>query len=66
MIDHCPFDQFTPDGDSHYIVDFPFIDRAYYYDMLMGLGDKCECLAPANVREKLSKKIACLAELYKD
>ena len=60
------FDQFTPDGDCHYIVKFPFIDRDYYYDMLLSLGDKCECLAPTNIREKLSKKISCLAELYKD
>ena len=66
MLDHCSFDQFTPDGDRHYIVDFPFIDRDYYYDMLLSLGDKCECLAPANVREKLSKKMAALAAIYKD
>lgn len=66
MLDYCSFDQFTPDGDSRYIVKFPFIDRDYYYDMLLSFGDKCECLEPANVREKLSKKISSLAAMYKD
>ena len=66
MLDYCSFDQFAPDGDCHYIVKFPFIDRDYYYDMLLSLGDKCECLEPANVREKLSKKISCFAAMYKD
>lgn len=66
MLDYCPFDHFTPDGDSHYIVNFPFIDRDYYYDMLLSFGDKCECLEPESVREKLSKKISCLATMYKD
>lgn len=66
MLDYCSFDQFTPDGDSHYIISFPFIDRDYYYDMLLSFGDKCECLEPANVREELSRKISCLATMYKD
>ncbi|MGN0344662.1 MAG: helix-turn-helix transcriptional regulator [Lachnospiraceae bacterium] len=66
ILDYCSFDQFTPDGDSFYIVKFPFIDRDYYYDMLLSFGDKCECLEPVNVREKLSKKISVLAVMYKD
>ena len=64
MLDYCSFNQFTPDGDSHYIIHFPFIDRDYYYDMLLGFGEKCECLEPANVREKLLKKISYLSTMY--
>ena len=32
--------------------------------MLLRFGDKCECLGPAPVREKLWQKIQKLAALY--
>ena len=64
VLDYCPFEQFMSDGDSHYIVSFPFIDRDYYYDMLLILGDKCECLEPAYIREKLQEKIKKLSAIY--
>ncbi len=65
VMEYCAFDRFTPDGDEHYLVRFPFIDREYYYDRLLFFGDRCECVAPAHVREKLRQRIQCLAELYK-
>lgn len=64
LLDYCSFDRFTPDGDSHYLVSFPFIDRDYYYGILLSFGDKCECLAPDSVKKKLQEKILQLSELY--
>lgn len=64
VLDDCAYDRFSPDGDSHFIVRFPFIETDYYYDMLLRFGDKCECLAPPSVREKLRQKIQKLAALY--
>ena len=32
----------------------------------LSLGDKCEILEPAHVREKLKQKIKNLAEIYSD
>lgn len=46
------------------IVDFPFIDDEYSYNILLGFGDKCECIAPAPIREKLIKKIENLLKIY--
>lgn len=60
----CPYDRFLPDGDEYYIVAFPFIDNEYHYDLLLGFGDKCECLAPAHVRGKMEQKIHDMAALY--
>lgn len=48
--DYCTCEQAVPDGE-HYIVNFPFIENEYYYDILF--GDQCECLEPpsASVRK---------------
>lgn len=64
VLDLCAYEHFTPDGDEHFIVNFPFIDRDYYYDMLLSFGDKCECLEPLYVREKVKHKIQNIAALY--
>lgn len=64
VLDYCTYDQFSPDGDSHYIVHFPFIETDYYYDMLLSFGDKCECLEPPQIREELCLRIFTLASIY--
>ena len=64
VLDFCAYNRFTPDGDEHYLVDFPFIENDYNYDVLLSFGDKCECLAPPHVRRELKRKIEALAALY--
>lgn len=64
VLDLCPYENFTPDGEEHYIVDFPYIENDYYYDVLLSFGDKCECLAPPHVRAEMKRKIQQLAALY--
>jgi predicted DNA-binding transcriptional regulator YafY len=63
MLDYCAYENFSPDGDEHYIVDFPFIENDYYYDMLLSFGDKCECLEPY-IRKEMKRKIQEIAALY--
>ena len=63
ILDFCDYEHFTADGEEYYIVDFPFIDRDYYYDMLLSFGDKCECLEPLHVREKIKYKVQSIAAL---
>lgn len=65
LLDYCTYDQFIPDGDSHFIVQFPFIERDYYYHILLGFGDQCECLEPKHVRTEMMRKIEHLSTLYK-
>ena len=60
----CTYDHVMPDGDEHYIVDFPFIDKEYYYDMLLSFGNKCECLEPIYVRTEMKRRIHEMAAIY--
>ncbi len=64
VLDYCCYEDFLPDGDEHYIVDFPFIENDYYYDILLGFGNKCECLEPPHVRENMRHKIHDISVIY--
>jgi predicted DNA-binding transcriptional regulator YafY len=64
VLDYCAYEDFTPDGDEHYIVDFPFIENEYYYDILFSFGDKCECLVPYHIRTEMKRRIHDIAVLY--
>lgn len=64
VLEHCTFDKISLDDEEHYLVNYPFIDREYYYDMLLNFGEKCECLAPESVRQKLKEKIEKLLRVY--
>lgn len=64
VLEFCTYDHFLPDDDEHYIVNFPFIENEYYYDILLSFGDKCECLGPLHVRAKMRRKIQDIAALY--
>jgi len=63
MLDYCAYEDFSPDGDEHFIVDFPFIENEYYYDILLSFGDKCECLEP-HIRKEMKRKAQNIAALY--
>jgi predicted DNA-binding transcriptional regulator YafY len=64
VLDFCTYQQFSPDGDEHYIVTFPFIENEYYYNILFSFGTQCECLAPLHIRTELIRRIQDLATLY--
>ena len=64
VLEFCSYDHFVPDGDAHYIVNFPFIENEYYYDILLSFGDKCECLEPPHIRTKMGKRIRNVAAIY--
>ena len=61
---YCTYDQFTPDGDEYYIVNIPMIENDYHFDIILGFGAKCECLAPSHVRTKIKRKIQNMAAIY--
>lgn len=64
VLDYCTFEHFAPDGDEHYFVIFPFIENAYYYDILLGFGDRCECLEPLYIRSEMKRRIDNIAAIY--
>lgn len=63
-LEYCTYDHFVRDGDEYYIANFPFIQNDYYYDILLGFGDKCECLEPSHVRTEIKRKIRNMAAIY--
>lgn len=64
VLDYCSFEHFIPDGNEHYLVDFPFIENDYYYNVLFSFGNNCECLEPSHVRTEMKRKIKEIAALY--
>ena len=66
VLDYCTYEYFSPDGDEHYIVSFPFIENEYYYNILFSFGDKCECLEPLHIRTEMKRRIHDIASLYEN
>ncbi len=64
VLDVCGYEHVSPDGDAHYLVRYPFIENDYHYDMLLGFGDRCECLEPPHIRAELKRRIRAMAALY--
>ncbi|MVB10503.1 WYL domain protein [Caprobacter fermentans] len=64
VLDYCADENFSPDGEEHYIVSFPFTENEYYYDILLSFGDKCECLEPYHIRAEMKRRIHDIAALY--
>ena len=66
VLDFCTYEHFSPDDDEHYIVNFPFIENEYYYNILFSFGDKCECLEPLHIRTEMKRRIHDIATLYEN
>ena len=66
VLDYCSYEDFSPDGDDHYLVSFPFIENEYHYDILLSFGDKCECLEPLHIRTEMKRRIHDIASLYEN
>ncbi len=64
VLDYCTYEHLSLDGDESYIADFPFVENEYYYGILLGFGDKCECLEPLNVRAEMKRRIQGVAAIY--
>ena len=66
VLDYCTYEHFSPEGDEHYIVSFPFIENEYHYNILFGFGDKCECLEPLHIRTEMKCRAYNIAALYEN
>lgn len=64
VLEYCTFEHFVPDGDKHYLVQFPFIENEYHYDILFSFGTRCECLEPLHIRAEMKRRARELADLY--
>lgn len=66
VLDFCTYEDISPDGDEYYIVSFPFVENEYHYHILLGFGEKCECLGPPHVREEMKRRVMAVAAVYGD
>lgn len=64
VLDYCAYEDFSQDGDAHYIVRFPFIENEYYYNILFSFGDKCECLEPEYIRAEMKRRAHEILAIY--
>ncbi|WP_194191589.1 helix-turn-helix transcriptional regulator [Clostridium chrysemydis] len=64
MVERCGEDNVKAFSDDKFIVDFPFVADDLGYNILMGFGDKCECIGPENMRLELIKRIRKLLSVY--
>ncbi len=64
LLDYCSYEHFSPVDDEYYIVDFPFVENDYNYDLLLSFGLKCECLEPLHIRKEMQRKTQALASKY--
>lgn len=64
VLEFCPEDAVSPDGERHRTVRFPFIENDYHYGILLGFGDRCECMEPPHVREEVKRRVRNLAAMY--
>ena len=64
VLDFCTYEDFSSDGNEHYIVNFPFVENEYHYDILLSFGNKCECLEPLHIRAEIKRRIHDIAAIY--
>jgi predicted DNA-binding transcriptional regulator YafY len=64
VLNYCTHEQFSPDGNEHFIVSFPFIENEYFYSILFSFGNKCECLEPLHIRTEMKRRIHDIASVY--
>jgi len=64
ILDHCGEENIVAYKDNKLIVNFPFMEDEFGYNLLLSFGAKCECLEPANVRNELIKRIKNLSDIY--
>ncbi|BBA52461.1 YafY family protein [Fusobacterium varium] len=64
ILERCEEENITYCGKNKMIVDFPFVDDDFGYELLLSFGNKCECLEPVEVREKMIEMIKNMIKIY--
>ena len=64
ILERCEEENITYCGKNKMIVEFPFVDDDFGYELLLSFGNKCECLELVEIREKLIEKIRNMLHIY--
>ncbi len=66
ILDFCPMEKIKKAGPGHFLVEFPFIENDYYFNLLLGFGSRCECISPLEIRGKIAERLESMIRIYKD
>jgi predicted DNA-binding transcriptional regulator YafY len=64
MIEQCGEENIKRYKNNKLLIDFPFINDDFGYNLLLSYGDKCECLEPINIRNELIRRIKSMLDKY--
>ncbi len=64
VADRCGEEYIRPYGENKLLVRLPFAEDDLGYNLLLGYGDKCECLGPERVRREMVRRIKKLLSVY--
>ncbi|MCP4138628.1 MAG: YafY family transcriptional regulator [bacterium] len=64
IAERCGEENIKPHGKNKLLVTFPFVPDDHGYNLLLGYGDKCECLEPEEVRKEMIHRIKDLMNVY--
>lgn len=65
MIEYYGEENVSRYDNGRILVNFPFVEDEQGYNILLGFGNRCECIAPEHVRKALIKRIKSLLTIYK-
>lgn len=66
VLDFCSYEHFSSEGEEFFIVNFPFIENDYYYNILLSFGDRCECLEPLHIRSEIIRRVKSIMSIYEN
>jgi len=64
ILERCDEEAVKKLDNGKYLVDFPFVDDDYAFEVLLSYGNKCKCLEPQWVKDKYLKKVREILEKY--
>lgn len=64
ILERCEEEGIKKLENGKFLVNFPFVDDDYAYEVLLSYGKKCKCLEPLWVKEKYLKKLREILENY--
>jgi len=64
ILERCDEEAIEKLDKGKYLVDFPFVDDDYAFEVLLSYGNKCKCLEPQWVKDKYLKKLREILEKY--
>jgi len=63
-LDYCRDEYMEDLDDGRIYIKMPFVESEMGYSVLLGMGYKCEVIAPAHIRTEVARRIALMGAVY--